>query len=83
MVEREDIVDAVQMIDDPEELVADLVDAISTAFETGDFLSVEELLEGIEEMVEVRDSHELVKSWRDFYNNEEDLEDEKPPKRNT
>lgn len=71
MIEHEDIVEAVQNIDDPEELVADLIDVITTALDTGDFTGLEDMLQGIEEMVEVRDSTEVVKSWREFYSDEE------------
>lgn len=71
MTEREDIREAVELLDDPEELVSDLIYEATYSLETGDFTGLEELLQGVNELIEVRDTTEAIKSWREFYNDEE------------
>lgn len=73
MIEREDIKEAVQLLDDPEDLIADLIYEVTYSLESGDFMGLEEILQGIEELVEIRDSSEAVKSWREFYTDDEEL----------
>jgi uncharacterized protein Yka (UPF0111/DUF47 family) len=71
MIDREDILEAIQQLDDPEDLVADLIYEATYSLETGDFTGLEELLQGVDEMIEIRDSTMVVKSWREFYSDEE------------
>ena len=72
MIERSDIIEAVQDLEDPEELIADLVAEIEVMFETGDSGGLEEILQGVDEITQIRDSLQMVKSWRDFYGEEND-----------
>lgn len=73
MLEREDIIEAVSDLDDPEELIADLILELESWLESGDLTPIEELLQGIDEMVNVRGENLVVKSWREFYGEEDEF----------
>jgi hypothetical protein len=72
---REEVVEVLGNIDDPEELCADLIDAASMAIHDGDLSELEFLLEEFNDFLEVS-GYEVQKSWREFRSEEGEEETE-------
>jgi hypothetical protein len=66
---REDLVDLALHIEDPEELCADLIEAMEMATHDGDLSEIEVLLEAVESFFDAAKSESLG-SWRTYWSNE-------------
>jgi hypothetical protein len=78
MVDRQTLLEIINDLEDADELLADLLDVVYEAIDTGDFTGVEDVLGCIEEICEVRDNLGVVASWKDFYGGEGAEEAEEP-----
>ncbi len=74
MLDRESILEAIQELEDPEELLVDLIDEVSEALETGFFDGVEQIVADLEEICNIHEAQGTIISWREFVGGEDDEE---------
>ena len=66
MIDREAILETIQDLEDPEELLMDLLDEVSEALDTGYFDGVDQIIADLEEIHAIRETHGSIVSWREF-----------------
>ena len=73
MYDREVILNALEHLEDPGELLADLIYEIINAINTGDWADLDAVIDDIEDLIELHVGEGIVTtSWKDFHDEDEE-----------